>query len=84
MRPNRLSGVCLFMSSPGTRVGKPVFACSWQLLRTRRFVAADCRSFALGAEGQGEALAVDRNGRALYTVPEGKRPAIRRYEPPGS
>jgi len=39
---------------------------------------------ALGAEGQGEALAVDRNGRAFYTVPEGKRPAIRRYEPPDS
>jgi len=31
------------------------------------------------AEGQGEALALTANGRAFYTVPEGKRPALRRY-----
>ena len=32
-------------------------------------------------EGQGEALALTRNGRAFYTVPEGRRPALRRYAP---
>jgi hypothetical protein len=31
------------------------------------------------AEGQGEAIALTGNGRAFYTVPEGRRPAIRRY-----
>jgi hypothetical protein len=31
------------------------------------------------AEGQGEAIALARDGRAFYTVPEGRRPAIRRY-----
>ena len=31
------------------------------------------------AEGQGEALALSRDGRAFYTVPEGARPALRRY-----
>ena len=30
-------------------------------------------------EGQGEALALTRNGRAFYTVPEGASPALRRY-----
>lgn len=31
-------------------------------------------------EGQGEAIALARNGRAFYTVPEGRTPAIRRYQ----
>jgi hypothetical protein len=30
-------------------------------------------------EGQGESLALTRDGRAFYTVPEGARPDIRRY-----
>jgi hypothetical protein len=34
-------------------------------------------------EGQGEALAVSPEGHAFYTVPEGRRPAIRRYAPDG-
>jgi hypothetical protein len=33
----------------------------------------------LPGEGQGEALALTRGGGAFYTVPEGERPAIRRY-----
>jgi hypothetical protein len=33
------------------------------------------------AEGQGEAVALAADGRAFYTVPEGERPAIRRYAP---
>jgi hypothetical protein len=37
----------------------------------------------LFAEGQGEALALTRAGRAFYTVPEGGRPDIRRYSPSG-
>ncbi len=32
-------------------------------------------------EGQGEALALTRDGREFYTVPEGSRPALRRYRP---
>ncbi len=32
------------------------------------------------AEGQGETLALTRDGRAFYTVPEGIHPALRRYE----
>lgn len=32
------------------------------------------------AEGQGETLALTRDGRAFYTVPEGTEPALRRYE----
>jgi hypothetical protein len=35
----------------------------------------------LPGEGQGEALALTRGGGAFYTVPEGERPAIRRYAP---
>jgi hypothetical protein len=31
------------------------------------------------AERQGEAIALMRDGRAFYTVPEGSQPAIRRY-----
>lgn len=31
-------------------------------------------------EGQGETLAATRDGRAFYTVPEGSRPLLRRYE----
>jgi hypothetical protein len=39
-----------------------------------------CRARAdLLAEGQGEALALTRDGRGFITVPEGARPAIRRY-----
>ncbi|MDX6680608.1 MAG: hypothetical protein QOG94_647 [Solirubrobacteraceae bacterium] len=34
-------------------------------------------------EGQGEALALSRYGGAFYTVPEGSRPALRRYAPLG-
>jgi hypothetical protein len=34
-------------------------------------------------EGQGESLALSRDGRAFYGVPEGIRPAIRRYTPSG-
>ena len=34
----------------------------------------------LRAEGQGEAIALTRDGRAFLTVPEGVRPALRRYE----
>jgi hypothetical protein len=30
-------------------------------------------------EGQGESLALTRDGRAFYTVPEGPRPLLRRY-----
>jgi hypothetical protein len=33
------------------------------------------------AEGQGEALALSARGGAFYTVPEGPRPALRRYAP---
>ena len=48
-----------------------------QTLRRRPCVArAD-----LVAEGQGEALALTADGRAFYTVPEGERPAIRKYAP---
>jgi hypothetical protein len=32
-------------------------------------------------EGQGESLALIRDGRAFYTVPEGVHPALRRYAP---
>jgi len=34
-------------------------------------------------EGQGETLALTADGRAFYTVPEGPRPALRRYEASG-
>jgi hypothetical protein len=44
----------------------------------RRPCAADAE---LLREGQGEALALTRDGRAFITVPEGPRPALRRYEP---
>jgi len=37
----------------------------------------------LAGEGQGEALAVTRDGRSFYTVPEGARPVLRRYAPAG-
>jgi hypothetical protein len=40
-----------------------------------------CRADAdLLREGQGEALALTRDGRAFITVPEGRHPALRRYE----
>ena len=32
-------------------------------------------------EGQGEALALTRHGRAFYTVPEGDHPALRLWAP---
>ncbi len=32
------------------------------------------------AEGQGESLALTRDGRGFYTVPEGERPELRRFE----
>jgi hypothetical protein len=35
----------------------------------------------LTREGQGEALALSRDGRVFWTVPEGPRPALRRYGP---
>jgi hypothetical protein len=35
------------------------------------------------AEGQGEAIALAGDGRGFYTVPEGRRPAVRRYGPAG-
>jgi hypothetical protein len=39
-----------------------------------------CRgALGLGDEGQGEALALTAHGGALFTVPEGADPAIRRY-----
>lgn len=44
----------------------------------RRPCAARAR---LIAEGQGETLALTRDGRAFFTVPEGRRPALRRYAP---
>jgi hypothetical protein len=48
----------------------------------RAFKRAPCTARAdLLAEGQGEALALSENGRAFYTVPEGARPALRRYAP---
>ena len=34
-------------------------------------------------EGQAEALALTRDGRAFYTVPEGGHPKLRRYAPAG-
>ena len=44
-----------------------------------------CRAEAeLAGEGQGEAIALTRDGRAFITVPEGPRPVLRRYEPSGS
>jgi hypothetical protein len=33
----------------------------------------------LGAEGQGEALALSRDGRSFFTIPEGAAPTLRRY-----
>jgi hypothetical protein len=35
----------------------------------------------LGGEGQGEALALARDGRSFFTVPEGAGAALRRYAP---
>jgi hypothetical protein len=43
-----------------------------------------CRAEAdLVPEGQGESLALTRDGRAFFTVPEGARPALRRYQSRG-
>ncbi len=56
-----------------TRAGESVAAA----LRRR-----PCRAGAeLGGEGQGEALALTRDGRAFVTVPEGANPPLRRYAP---
>jgi hypothetical protein len=54
------------------RAGEAVAAA---LRRRPCAVAAD-----LGQEGQGEALALTTDARAFFTVPEGRRPALRRYE----
>jgi hypothetical protein len=57
--------------------------------RTGETVAAalrgrPCRArVALAGEGEGEALALTRDGGALLTVAEGPRPPLRRYEPSG-
>ena len=42
-----------------------------------------CRAGAAGllVEGQGEALALTRDGRAFFTVAEGSRPPVRRHAP---
>ncbi len=46
----------------------------------RAFKRKPCIAAAnLLAEGQGEALALSRDGRTFWTVPEGPRPALRRY-----
>jgi hypothetical protein len=46
----------------------------------RALKRAPCTSDAeLLDEGQGESLALTRDGRAFYTVPEGPRPVLRRY-----
>lgn len=42
-----------------------------------------CRADTLLGEGQGEALALTADGRAFITVPEGRRPLLRRYEASG-
>ncbi len=60
----------------------------WQRRRGETVTAAlrraACRADAdLGGEGQAEALALSRDGRAFVTVPEGPRPALRRYESSG-
>jgi hypothetical protein len=56
----------------------------WQRARGQPIAAAlerrPCRARAnLLREGQGEAIALARDGRAFYTVSEGRTPAIRRY-----
>lgn len=49
---------------------------------TRTLARAPCLSpTSLGGEGQGEALALDARGTTALTVPEGRRPALRRYAP---
>jgi hypothetical protein len=46
----------------------------------RALVRAPCVADAeLLDEGQGESLALTRDGRAFYTVPEGQQPVLRRY-----
>jgi hypothetical protein len=46
----------------------------------RALIRAPCvADAALLDEGQGESLALTRDGRAFYTVPEGSRPLLRRY-----
>jgi hypothetical protein len=59
----------------------------WSRRRGRSVVSAlrsrpcRARTDALGAEGQGEALGLTRDGRAFFTVAEGRRPPLRRYAP---
>jgi hypothetical protein len=44
--------------------------------------APTCRGrIDLGGEGQGEAIALSRHGRAFFTVAEGASPPVRRYAP---
>jgi hypothetical protein len=50
------------------------------LVATLRRRACTARADLL-VEGQGESLALTRDGRAFYTVPEGRRPALRRWAP---
>jgi hypothetical protein len=74
------------VSADGTTIALRTYdsAYAWRR-RTGESVAAalrrrPCRARAdLLAEGQGEALALTRDGRRFLTVPEGLRPAIRRY-----
>ena len=61
-------------------------AYAWKRRRGESIAAAlrrkPCEARAdLFDEGQGEALALTRNGGAFYTVPEGGQPPIRRYAP---
>jgi hypothetical protein len=58
----------------------------WSLRRGESLVSAmrrrPCTATAdLLVEGQGESLALTRDGRAFYTVPEGKNPPLRRWAP---
>ncbi|WP_121247524.1 hypothetical protein [Solirubrobacter pauli] len=57
----------------------------WRKTRAQSLAAAlerepDCTAAAdLLGEGQGETLALSRDGRAFYTLPEGAKPVLRRY-----
>lgn len=57
----------------------------WRKPRAQSLAAAlerepDCTAGAeLLDEGQGETLALSRDGRAFYTLPEGAKPVLRRY-----
>ena len=63
----------------------PVDACPFEISAahdTDHFAVAEIDAGLLG-EGQGETIALTADGRAFYTVPEGARPALRRYESSG-